>query len=537
MTAFADSFNRANETPIASPWVRNPGGDPTSQINLTSNALTKTSSGDVAIYYAGAATGDAQYSEAKQNSKPVENDWGPAVRVQTGVQLTCYFSQYYEPGGGGQDKNIDKLINDVFTRIVGDTTGSLSANSDIQRLEVSGSSLTSYHNGVVKNTTTDTSIPTGGQPGIFIYNTGGAIDDWVGGDIGSTPGSAAPQQPIIRPLLIRLNRILARFRAPLIARPVWVPPDAGVSTVTFDAVVDGNAAVTADNSVTRGFAAGVAGAATVSAADAVNRDLAANVTGAAAVAAANSVTRSFSTAVAGAGAVSADLSFVKVFAATVAGAGAVVADLAVQRGFSTSVAGAAAVTADMAVSRSFSAGVTGAAAVTAGNAVTRTFAAAPAGAAAVTAANQVTRSFSTTVAGAAVVNGDVTVTGGSVSVFSATITGAAAVTGAASVTRGLAGTVAGASALAGANSVTRRFSAGVTGAAVVQAAWVLPRVLYLTFTVCDSLVLTSNPCDTLAFTVAAVDALPLTVGGTDTMAATAGTTDTLVLTAADPEEH
>lgn len=190
MTAYADSFTRANETPFSAPqWVKAPGSS-ASNFNLSSGAVSKTASGDCAYYLMGAATTAGQWAQATRASKPVENDWGPAVHIgEVGhtLNLNLYFAQCYEPTAGGVDRNINKIVNGSYTRIQGTTIGTVGADGDVMYLEAFGTTLNFKINGSLSVTTSDTSLSSG-QPGLFIYNTGGAIDDFSGGDIGGVIG-------------------------------------------------------------------------------------------------------------------------------------------------------------------------------------------------------------------------------------------------------------------------------------------------------------------------------------------------------------
>lgn len=180
-----DNFNRADETPIAAPWTKQGAGG---NFNLSSNTMVKASSADDSMYYySGAASSPDQFSEAKIVTKPTSNDWGPAVRIG-GTGVTGYFYDNYI-----NDPQISKHINGVYTEIASLGGGDTTVVGDVERLEVSGTTLKAFINGVQKGSNaTDASI-TSGQPGIFWYENSGAIDDWAGGDLsgGSTPISSS----------------------------------------------------------------------------------------------------------------------------------------------------------------------------------------------------------------------------------------------------------------------------------------------------------------------------------------------------------
>ena len=183
-----DNFNRANETPLASPWTRAGTG---TAFNLVSNALTKpTNPDDAYMYYSGAAATGDQFAQAKQVVKPTNNDWGPAVRVQGAsgsATFAGYFFDDYDGPGGPQ---IGRHLNGSFTAI---TSWGVSGNSvagDILRIEATGSTIKAFVNGTQYQSSATDSLVTGGQPGIFWYEPSGTLDDWSGGDLTTAKSSS-----------------------------------------------------------------------------------------------------------------------------------------------------------------------------------------------------------------------------------------------------------------------------------------------------------------------------------------------------------
>lgn len=162
-----DDFNRANETPIAAPWTIGHGSS--WNINLSSQEVV-SAGGDANWFYAGAAVTDDQYAQ----DTSTDLGGGPAVRMQSGV-MTFYF--YDEFGTDG----FFKFITGTYTMV--GAKGSTRANPI--RVEAEGSTMRLFFNGVqdANSPWTDTSNPSGGQPGIFIY--GGNQDNWEGGDLGT----------------------------------------------------------------------------------------------------------------------------------------------------------------------------------------------------------------------------------------------------------------------------------------------------------------------------------------------------------------
>ncbi len=165
----ADNFNRANESPLGSPWVAAYG---TTLPNLSSNEVIANTGNDVLMYYSGAATSADQYAQA---TTPAGNDDnGPAVRISA-ANDNAYFldsadlTQYF------------KIIAGTVSTI-GATGLTAPAAGDTIRIEVEGSTLRCFKNGVAGNNLTDTSIAIAGDGvGFLIYLN--RLDNWEGGDL------------------------------------------------------------------------------------------------------------------------------------------------------------------------------------------------------------------------------------------------------------------------------------------------------------------------------------------------------------------
>lgn len=174
-----DDFGRANETPIAAPWVQCSGA--TYNCNLSSNAVVgATAYGSHQILYSGAAATGDQYSQVRAKTVGFEADWGPSVRTSSSA-LTAYIVTPW-PNDGSTQYQIFKHVAGAYSGLL---TGTMTvAVNDIIKAQVSGSSISGYKNGsLALGPTTDTSITTG-QPGIWIWVDDCALDAWSGGDIG-----------------------------------------------------------------------------------------------------------------------------------------------------------------------------------------------------------------------------------------------------------------------------------------------------------------------------------------------------------------
>lgn len=178
-----DNFNRANETPVASPWITIPTS--ITDIRLNTNALNKGATNDAFAYYNGAASSPNQYSQFLYLSDSSgTDDWGPAVRISGTTSVRSGY--WMDQRGFGANK----YVADVFTVVEALTF--TTATGSTFRTEVSGSTITCKKNGaeVTGSPSTDTSLTTG-QPGVFLFEAGISVDNFDGGDlVGPSPSFA-----------------------------------------------------------------------------------------------------------------------------------------------------------------------------------------------------------------------------------------------------------------------------------------------------------------------------------------------------------
>lgn len=175
----SDTFVRANETPLAGNWARLTGS--TNNINLASNVIRSSAAGDKFYYYSGAANHADQWSEFRTNSRVTNDDWGPAVRVGSNG-FSAYFCVRYT--GTPSGNLFLKYVAGMFTQIATATVVNPAAG-DVDRITVSGSSISATYNGTAFSNSpqTDTSLTTAGNGvGVFIYDIGGGLNNWQGGN-------------------------------------------------------------------------------------------------------------------------------------------------------------------------------------------------------------------------------------------------------------------------------------------------------------------------------------------------------------------
>lgn len=193
--SLSDSFNRANETPIASPWTKLTGS--AGNVNLSSNAVVKSGVGDYYAYYSNASGWNAdQTSEIRSGTAATTFcDAGVAVRVGSSG-LSGYFVSIYSGG-----LSVAKHVTGTYSSIESFTSSSV-ANSTLYKISAVGSTIRYYTAGVedANSPATDTSLSTAGNgAGFFMYDgsvVSYGMDDWTGtGEI--TAGKAFPFPPCL----------------------------------------------------------------------------------------------------------------------------------------------------------------------------------------------------------------------------------------------------------------------------------------------------------------------------------------------------
>lgn len=182
MTAASDSFNRADESPLASPWAT---GSLHSGIYLVSNGVKASAANTSSFSYYNSGTWDAdQWAEVTYTTVSTDTG-GPAVRGgSNGAHYMVTFNGgllkvFYVDSGGG------------FTGI-GTQPAVTVTTGDVVRLQITGSNLEVFKNTVSQWTGTHSTL-TSGNPGIFSYDGTTVMDDWNAEDVnGAGAAAAAP---------------------------------------------------------------------------------------------------------------------------------------------------------------------------------------------------------------------------------------------------------------------------------------------------------------------------------------------------------
>lgn len=181
-----DNFNRANETPIASPWTVQTGTD---AMRLISNEVLTNISANHSAAYHSSTPGNGQYSQIvlsntiETGTGAIFYGVGPAVRMTTGdtrkYSVSCRVGQilllvWDNVGGPTQ---------------LGSTFAGTVALGDTIRLEASGTTIRVLQNAVQRISVTDSTLASGrvGIQGTYSNDTTSGLDNWDGGALASGP--------------------------------------------------------------------------------------------------------------------------------------------------------------------------------------------------------------------------------------------------------------------------------------------------------------------------------------------------------------
>lgn len=165
----SDNFNRANESPLASPWI-SVTGLANGGLSLSSNKVINNTGtgGDQASLNSNSQVGDSQVTISTVN----DADGGPVICASQNP-----FNGYTVTNYVGSAIEIYKITNGSFS-FIASASGSYAANDQI-RLRRSGNNIISSKNGSQLSSQSDTTYMTG-YDGIFLYNSM-IVDDWTNG--------------------------------------------------------------------------------------------------------------------------------------------------------------------------------------------------------------------------------------------------------------------------------------------------------------------------------------------------------------------
>ena len=178
MATRTDTFDRANSSNLGADWAEDSG-----DWSITSNNVANGTSGNTyrKLRWVGAAMDSANYSvEVVARSGNISNGIGPAVRMAASSTVTYYGYIIF----GGDAAYLVEIT--AGGEAILDTGSAITASTNYTlRLEVDGSTIRGYLNGVLDVSATDTSLASG-PPGIMAYGDNDAntyVTTWTASDL------------------------------------------------------------------------------------------------------------------------------------------------------------------------------------------------------------------------------------------------------------------------------------------------------------------------------------------------------------------
>lgn len=187
MATVSDTFDRADSTSLGANWTEDSGAWSIASNNIRCN----TSSGAYRkLRWAGAALVSSNYSvEVTARSGANSTGIGPAARCAASSTVTYYGYVIF----GGDRAYLVEIT--AGGEAILDTGGTVTASTNYTlRLEVDGSTIRCYLNGVLDCEATDTSLASG-APGIMAYGGDEAntyVTTWTASDLAAATVSSMP---------------------------------------------------------------------------------------------------------------------------------------------------------------------------------------------------------------------------------------------------------------------------------------------------------------------------------------------------------
>lgn len=181
MASASSNFNTA-ENPLSEGGVWDNGAGAWGTVQATGTVAQPTTANTDSLARRNSPTfGGNHYAEVKSASLN-NGDHGPCVRIASATDGDCY----YLARGSSAWVRIYRISDTgslSFIQLGSDFAAA--ANNDILRLDINGSTLTYFKNGVSQGTRSDATL-SGGQPGFAVYGasavTDSQVDDWSADD-------------------------------------------------------------------------------------------------------------------------------------------------------------------------------------------------------------------------------------------------------------------------------------------------------------------------------------------------------------------
>lgn len=183
MATFADDFNRANSTDLGAGWVEVSG-----DWSVSSNQLSPGSAGGVVILRAATAMATNDHSVQVTIAATTAASHGVWARGNSSGSLTSGYLWRND----GSAWNLFSVVGGSFTSIASYAAAAVAG--DVAKLQVVGSAITAYVNGVQRASVTDTAVAAGTSVGIRSESSAAIkFDDFSAADFssGATLGIAS----------------------------------------------------------------------------------------------------------------------------------------------------------------------------------------------------------------------------------------------------------------------------------------------------------------------------------------------------------
>ena len=187
MATRSDTFDRANSTSLGADWTEDSG-----DWEIVSNNVSQATTGNSyrKLRWTGAAMDSSDYSvEVIARSSASNYGIGPAARCAGSSAVTYYAYLMF----GGDAAYLGEIT--AGGENILDTGSAITANTNYTlRLEVEGSAIRGYLNGVLDVSATDASLSSG-APGIAAYGGGTSvayITTWTASDLAAAAAANMP---------------------------------------------------------------------------------------------------------------------------------------------------------------------------------------------------------------------------------------------------------------------------------------------------------------------------------------------------------
>lgn len=167
-----DPFNRGNGG-LGSNWSSS-GGNAAYTI-ISNTAASSNAQVEEAVWWNAATFANDHFAEVTITTTASNAFIGPAVRVSSG-------GNYYGFYGDNATRYLISVVGGTWTQLA--TLGTGFANNDVVRLEVEGTTLRAYVNGVLWTSVTDSNLSSG-SAGLTSWanNDSGRLDDFTAADL------------------------------------------------------------------------------------------------------------------------------------------------------------------------------------------------------------------------------------------------------------------------------------------------------------------------------------------------------------------